>query len=135
MNTDVMKKTTTRSLAGTMTFPEVVADLLAEGVESYHADLVRLEKTFYMPNGETFVESLDFEPPQVANDFSDSEVVSTLRAIQAKEINYQEFLRRIMKAGTTSYIVYLSGKKAIYFGRKGEFYVENFPQSAQQSNN
>ena len=128
MNTEVMKKTTAGSLNGTMTFPEVIANLSVEGVESYHADLMRLEKTFYMPDGETFVESLDFEPPQAADDFSDSEVVSAIRAIQAKEINYQEFLRRIMKAGTTSYNVYLNGKKAIYFGRKGEFHVENFPQ-------
>lgn len=33
-----------------------------------------------------------------------------------------------MRAGTTHYNVFLSGKKAIYFGRKGEFYVENFPE-------
>lgn len=128
MNRDIMKKTTAGSLAGTMTFPEVVANLSIEGVESYHADLVKLEKTFYMPDGETFVETLDFAPSPIANDFSDSEVISAIRTIQAKEINYREFLRRIMKAGTTSYNVYLNGKKAIYFGRKGDFHVENFPQ-------
>ena len=127
MNTEVMKKTTADSLAGTMTFPEVVALLAAEGVESYHADLVKLEKTFYLPCGETFVETLDFEPPPISNDFSSAEVIAALRTIQARQINYQEFLRRIMGAGTTSYMVYLNGKKAIYVGRKGEFYVEDFP--------
>lgn len=127
MNTEVMKKTTADSLAGTMTFPEVVARLSAEGVESYHADLVKLEKTFYLPSGETFVEALNFEPPQIGNDFSSEEVIAALRTIQARQINYQEFLRRIMAAGTTSYMVYLNGKKAIYVGRKGEFYEENFP--------
>lgn len=131
MNIEIMKKTTAGSLAGTMTFPEVVAQLSAEGVESYHADLVRLEKSFYLPSGETFVEGLDFVPPPIGNDFSEAEVISALRAIQARQINYQEFLRRIMVAGTTSYMVYLNGKKALYVGRNGEFYVENFPPPKQ----
>ena len=36
-------------------------------------------------------------------------------------------LRRVMAAGTTSYSVYLNGRKAIYFGRNGDFHVEPFP--------
>jgi len=33
-----------------------------------------------------------------------------------------------MKAGTCSYGVHIDGKQVIYFGRKGDFYVEEFPQ-------
>lgn len=130
MNTTVMKQTTAGSLSGTMSFPEVVETLIGEGVESYHADLVRLEKTFYLPNGETLVEPLKFEPAPIGTEFDQEAVVSSIRAIQLRDITYTEFLLRIMKAGTTAYFVFLNGKNAMYYGRKGEFYVENFPQAA-----
>lgn len=54
-------------------------------------------------------------------------MVQALRAIQGRVIDYGEFLRRIMKAGAVSYDVFLDGRKAIYTGGKGDFYVENFP--------
>ena len=127
MDTQVMEEATSRSLQGTITFGEVVKNLLAIGVESYDADLVRMEKTYYMPNGETHIEELEFRGPVIAQDFKEQEVVAALKAIQKQEINYVEFLNRILKAGTTRYIVFLTGKKAIYYGRKGEFHVENFP--------
>jgi uncharacterized protein YbcV (DUF1398 family) len=128
MNTQVMTEATSRSLQGTITFGEVVMKLLGIGVESYHADLVRMEKTYYMPDGQTHMEKIDYKGPQIAQDFTRSEVAAAIHAIQKKEINYVEFLDRILKAGTTHYTVFLQGKKAIYFGRKGDFHIENFPQ-------
>lgn len=127
MNTEVMKEATQRSLQGTITFGEVVMRLLEIGVESYDADLVRMEKTYYMPNGETHIEKLVYNAPAIAQDFSQPEVVAAIKAIQKKEINYVEFLNRILKAGTTRYIVFLAGKKAIYYGRRGDFHIEDFP--------
>ena len=129
MNTTIMHQTTIQSMAGNLSFPEVVQMLVAEGVESYRADLIRFEKIFYMPNGESYSEKFSFEASPVAVDFSETGVVAAIRAIQAKRINYQEFLRQIMAAGTTHYSVYLNGKRAIYFGRKGEFHVEYFPSA------
>lgn len=129
MNTLVMEQTTTRSLQGTITFGEVVKELSAIGVESYDADLVRMEKTYYMPDGKTHVEKLRVEDLAIARDFSEEAVVAAIRSIQRQEINYVEFLSRILKAGTTRYIVFLAGKKAIYYGRKGEFHIENFPNT------
>jgi hypothetical protein len=35
--------------------------------------------------------------------------------------------RADMEAGTASYGVFLNGRKAIYFGRNGDFHVEPFP--------
>ncbi len=32
-------------------------------------------------------------------------------------------------AGTIAYWVFRTGKKVIYFGRKGEFHIEEFPKS------
>jgi uncharacterized protein YbcV (DUF1398 family) len=129
MNTELMRGTLARSLAGTIVFPEVVRILSAEGVESYRADLVRLEETFYMPDGGTFVEKMAFPAKTIASDFRAAQVVAAIRDSQAGKCKYTEFLSRIMDAGTTSYVVYLSGKRAIYFGRKGEFHVEEFPRA------
>ncbi len=127
MNTAVLHHAINASLAGTMTFPEVVGALAAEGVESYRADLVRREDIFYMPDGATHVEPMDFAPAPIATEFSALEVIAAIRAIQARQIKYKEFLDRITAAGTTSYAVFLNGRKAIYFGRKGDFHIEDFP--------
>ena len=103
--------------------------MLAEGVESYHADLVRMEKTFYTPDGKTQIEKLPVPERAIAQEFSGAGVMDALRITQAGKCTYQEFLNNVMGAGTTGYIVYLNGKRAIYFGRKGEFHVEEFPRA------
>jgi uncharacterized protein YbcV (DUF1398 family) len=129
INAEVIHNALAGSLAGNLTFPEVVQALLGVGVESYRADLVLREKTTYMPNGQTHREPMDIPATQAAEEFSAEGVVSALRAIQGRQIKYREFLDRILAAGTTNYAVYLNGKRAIYFGRKGEFHVEELPQA------
>ena len=129
MNIEVLKQSTAGSLAGTVAFPEVARSLIGEGVESYDADLVRLQKTFYMPDGETHVEKLDFSARPIGKEFDAAEVLAAIRASQRDNQPYPAFLRRVMDAGTTRYIVFLNGQKAIYFGRKGEFHVEEFPRA------
>lgn len=128
MNIGVMHHALTSSLNGTMAFREVVGILTAEGVESYHADLVRMEDTFYMPDGSTHVEKIESAAAPIASEFSKEGVVSAIRAAQAGECKYRAFLNQITAAGTTNYMVYLNGRRAIYFGRKGEYHVEEFPR-------
>lgn len=109
-------------------FPEVVKRLGATGVERYTADLVRLEKTYYGIGGDTAADTLPLEdPPAIGGDFVETGVREALAATQNGEIGYAEFLRRIMAAGTASYTVFLNGRRAIYFGRHGDFHVERFP--------
>ena len=127
MNVDVLHSTTAGSLDGTMKFPQVVATLAAEGVESYRVDLVRSEKIFYSPCGQVHSESFACESAPIAPDFSGSAVVAAILASQAGEIGYPEFLGRIRAAGVTGYVVYIAGRRAIYTGRTGEFHVEEFP--------
>ena len=55
--------------------------------------------------------------------------MAAVKAIQRSEIGYAEFLRRIMAAGCSHYEVFIAGRKAMYFGRDGEFYTEPFPQT------
>lgn len=127
MNTEAIKKVILGSHQATMTFPQVVQTLLAEGFEAYHVDLVRNENRYYMPNGESHVEIVAEKHAAPAADFSAAMVEKAIRSIQAGQINYREFIRQILEAGTVAYAVYLDGKRAIYFGRKGEFHVEHFP--------
>ena len=129
----VLQECSERSVAGNITFPEVVGKLMAVGIESYHADLYRREKTYYAPGGDSHVESeseLDaniFGAHAVAAELNPAGVAEALRQIQHKEIDYQQFLLGIQSAGVASYSVYLAGMRAIYTGRKGDAYVEWFP--------
>jgi uncharacterized protein YbcV (DUF1398 family) len=123
----VMQECSTRSHAGTIAFPDVVRKLTAAGVERYFADLCRGERTYYMPSGESHVDVVGAESEPIAADFTEAGVVAALRAIQRGEILYLEFVRRIQAAGCTSYFVLIAGRRALYFGRKGEVYEELFP--------
>jgi uncharacterized protein YbcV (DUF1398 family) len=118
-----------QALAGKMSFPETVKRMIETGVERYRADLVLLEKSHFAADGEVQVEKISLaESPAVGQSFSTEGVRSALFDIQQRKTGYPEFLRRIMSAGVTDYSVYLTGRKAIYNGRQGDFHVENFPQ-------
>jgi uncharacterized protein YbcV (DUF1398 family) len=129
MNTEVMRNTLHESEAGRFTFPQVVGALSDIGVESYFADLARAVDTFYLPTGETHTEKMTLPPTKIPEDFSQSGIVAAIRAVQADEIRYPEFLRRAMAAGIIAYWVFIAGRKVIYFGRKGEVHVEEFPRT------
>lgn len=127
INTEAMRQAFEGSLAGKLTFPEVIGLLAPAGVESYNADLVRGENTFYTLDGETHVERAAGHSHAVADDFSQPALAAAIRAAQADEIRYPEFVKRATAAGVVSYRVFITGRRAIYFGRKGEFHVEEFP--------
>jgi uncharacterized protein YbcV (DUF1398 family) len=129
MNTDAIHKALEGSLAGKLTFPKVVGILLRAGVESYFTDLVRGEETFYMPTGETHIEKMTLPPTKIGDDFSQTGIVAAIRAAQADQIRYPEFVKQATAAGVAAYWAFLTGKKVIYFGRKREFHVEEFTRS------
>lgn len=127
MDTALIQEVSSKSLAGTITFPEVVQRLSGAGIESYKVDLIRNVKVFYSRTGETHAESFDFDGPAAAPEFNASGVASAVRASQEGRIKYQEFLALILEAGTSDYAVYIDGRRVIYFGRKGDFHIEHFP--------
>jgi len=129
MDTNVLTECNTLSLAGKITFPEVVMKLAATGTERYIADLVGLRKLYYGINGETHTGSLSFEAPSVSQTFDVSKVKSAITDIQQQKINYKTFLNRIIEAGCSHYEVFITGKRAIYFGRDGSQHIELFPSA------
>lgn len=124
---NVMEECTKGSDDGTLTFPQVVMKLMAAGVERYHTDMCRAEKTYYMPNGNSHVVAAVAASGKPAQAFSAAGVAAAVRAIQGQTIGYMEFCDRIVAAGCVDYIVSLAGRRAVYSGRTGDNYVEPFP--------
>src|SRR4051812_23417748 len=89
-------------------FPELVAALVAAGVERHHMDLARCERTFYMPDGSSERVATHRAPP-AAQEFSAQGVDAAVRGIQRGEFQYREFCRRIAQAGCVGYHVSIAG--------------------------
>ncbi|HZL32259.1 MAG TPA: DUF1398 family protein [Pseudolabrys sp.] len=127
MNTATIAECMQLSFANTP-FPAIVQKLAGAGVAAYTADLIALRNTYYDAGGESIDEAMPLTgAPAVAGMFDEAAVAATVKTIQRGEVGYAEFLRRIMAAGCASYRVFFGGRKAMYFGRDGEFYTECFP--------
>lgn len=112
-----------------ISFPEAVKRLAQTGVERYCADLVRLEKFYYSAKGETLTVAMPLQnAPNIGGPFLTDKVRDAVKTIQQGKIDYPEFLRCIMKAGTVYYDVFTGGRRVIYTGRQGDFHVEHFPK-------
>jgi uncharacterized protein YbcV (DUF1398 family) len=123
-----IRECSSASFEANMPFPEVVRRLQQARVERYHTDLVLRAKTYYGQAGQSHIERFpEFTVAPPAERFSESQVKAALHAIQQRQIGYREFLSLIMTAGAVSYCVFINGRKAIYFGRHGDFHVERFP--------
>lgn len=128
MNTRIITETARRTLSGNISFPEVVNQLLAAGVEYYHVDYVRMRKAFYSADGDVVVTPINFEGlPPVAADFDAAALRVDILDSQRNGQQYREFTRRAMEAGTQGYFAFLRGKRVTYFGRQGDTHTEWFP--------
>lgn len=126
---DVMREASRQSDKGSQSFPEIVRQLMAAGVERYHQDFLRSERTYYLPDGQSEVVPNDDVTAVPATYFSAAGMEAAVRAVQAGTIDYKEFCRRAMEAGCVGYIVSIAGKRVVYYGRTGDNHVEYFPGS------
>lgn len=128
MNTKIITETARKTLAGTISFPEVVSQLLSAGVEYYHVDYVGMKKTFYSAEGDTVVTPINFEGlPPVAPEFSVEAIRADILDSQRNNQHYRDFTRRAMEAGVQGYLAFLRGKRVTYFGRQADQHIEWFP--------
>jgi len=128
MNTNIIVETARETLAGTMSFSQVVERLLEAGVEYYHADYAEMKKTYYGMDGGVVVTPINYEGlPPVAADFSLEELRADLLDSQRNGQAYRDFTRRAMAAGVQGYAAFLWGKRVTYLGRQGDQHVEWFP--------
>ncbi|MGB7728113.1 MAG: DUF1398 family protein [Candidatus Acidiferrum sp.] len=127
MNKTVIQELIDKALAGKITFPEIIANLMNEGVESYHVDFLRNESRYYGKNGESFVTSVALVHDGVAAEFSAETLEGINKRVQAGQAWYADFVKEGAAAGCAYYIVYIYGKKVRYFGRDGDEYIQYFP--------
>jgi len=120
------------SLTAEMTFAQIVARLGEIGIERYHADYSRHEKTFYFTCGESLVVTIPWGDFPTATEFTASSVEAAVRQSQRGEHSYTDVIRKTMAAGCVGYFVQISGRRALYFGRNGEVHTEWFPGTNQQ---
>jgi uncharacterized protein YbcV (DUF1398 family) len=129
VNAHVIHEVLAETQAGKLIFPEVVRRLLEVDVESYFCNLATGEETFYTRDGQTHVEKMTLPLAPVAEQFSLPGVIAAIRGAQTDTIRYPEFVKRATAAGVIAYWSFLTGKRVIYFGRQGEFHVEEFPRA------
>ena len=110
-----------------LTFPQIVAKLMAVEVERYHLDLCRSECTYYLADADSETVKTGASHEQPAPAFSAAEVESAVRATQAGQIAYNEFCHRVLAAGCAGWHVSMLGRRVVYYGRTGETHVELFP--------
>jgi uncharacterized protein YbcV (DUF1398 family) len=129
MNTNLITEVARKTLDGTMSFPEVVGQLLAAGVEYYLVDYVGMKKTFYSAEGDTVITPINYKGlPAVAPEFSLEAVRADILDSQRNGQKYRDFTRRAMTAGVQGYFAFLRGKRVTYFGRQGDQHIEWFPK-------
>ncbi len=129
MTPAILEQCTAGAFNGSVPFPETIRRILEDGVEWYSANLILGMKTYYaadLSHHQTCWP--DWTPPRIAEAFHAEGVSAAIRGSQAGQITYREFLGRIAEAGVVYYTVHLQGRKAIYFGRHGDSFVEPFPK-------
>jgi uncharacterized protein YbcV (DUF1398 family) len=126
INTNVIRDVLVESQAGKLAFPKVVRRLQEVGGDPYFVDVAKGEDAFYVLDGKAHVEKMAPSREPIAEEFSLLGIISAIRAAQRDTIRYPEFMKRAVAAGVIGYWAFLTGKKVIYVGRKGEFHGEEF---------
>jgi uncharacterized protein YbcV (DUF1398 family) len=124
---EVMIEASRASDEGHQSFGEIVKQLSDAGIERYHQDFLRSERTYYLPDGDSEVVRNDTVGATPAQQFSPQGVETAVRATQAGRTKYKQFCRQAMEAGCVGYHVSIVGRRVVYYGRTGETHVEHFP--------
>lgn len=128
MNATEIHAAAAATIDGTMPFPQVVATLVAAGVEYYHVDYVGRCKRFYDADGACVVTAIPFEGlPAVAGELNVRALRDAIRDSQQNGQSYRDFTVRAMRAGVQGYYAFLRGRRVTYLGRAGDQHVEWFP--------
>lgn len=128
MNTKTISETARSTLAGTISFPEVVAALIAAEVEYYQVDYVALCKRFYSGKGDIAVTPITYENlPPVADAWNLDGLRAAIYDSQHNNQKYRDFTIRAMQSGVQGYFAFLKGQRVTYLGRLGDQHIEWFP--------
>lgn len=112
--------------SGAMTFPQIVAALGEAGFESYAIDFRRASAIYYGEDGDSVALTAHRVRTQVAARFDGAAMQAAIGEAQSLAPGYT-YIGFCEKAGCAGYVVSLSGRRAVYFGRTAETHVELFP--------
>lgn len=114
----------------TMTFPEIVGQLMQAGFERYVVDFCKATITYYLPDGDNFALESPKEEVTIPSEFNTSAIQSAIKEAQLNVpgYSYKGFRKKVMTAGCVGYTVSFIGKRAVYYGRTAETHVEYFPE-------
>lgn len=128
MNADLVRKMAEATLKGEMPFPEIVGNLVREGVEYYRVDYISGSFSFHNAGGAIVVAPLSLDGlPEVAADFNAGDLRAAILDSQQNGQAFRQFCIRAMKAGVQSYFAFLRGQRVLYLGRQGDQHLEWFP--------
>jgi len=113
---------------GATSYPEIVRNLIALGIESYTVDAATDVTVFRLGNGETVARYSNSEFRAPAKEFDPNEVKAAIVQNQKGESDFQGFMDHIARAGVRIYEATLNGdnKRVEYFGIGGS-HVEAIP--------
>jgi len=114
----------------TMTFPQIVKQLMQAGFERYSVDFCKATASYYLPCGESITIDAPCEETPIPEMFDAATIQAAIKEAQMNVpgYSYMGFRKKVMAAGCVGYIVSFIGKRAVYFGRTAETHVEHFPQ-------
>lgn len=115
--------------SNTMTFPQIIGTLMAEGFESYLVDFRRGAATYYLPDGDSIDLPIHKTNVPVSASFDPTPIQAAIKEAQqpVPGYTYKGFCSKVAAAGCAGYIVSFSGCRVLYFGRTAETHVERFP--------
>ena len=113
----------------TMSFPEGLRLLMDAGFDGYAVDFRKASRTYYRPEGTALTLETTPVATPVAADFDAAAVQVAIREAQAmvSGYTYRGFCAKVAGAGCAGYLVSLSGRRVLYYGRSGETHTEHFP--------
>jgi uncharacterized protein YbcV (DUF1398 family) len=114
----------------TMTFPEIVGRLMQDGFESYSIDYRRAKAIYYRPDGDSVELPTHRIDTPVAENFDAPAIQAAIREAQqlVPGYTYSGFCTKVMRAGCAGYLVSLTGRRAVYYGRTAALHIEHFPE-------
>ena len=126
---DVARATLEGSESDTMTFPQSVHTLMDADFDGYNVDFRRSIRTYYRPDGESVDLEMARTSVPVAVRFDTAVIRDAIREAQqmVPGYTYRGFCAKVAAAGCAGYLVSLTGKRVLYYGRTGETHTEFFP--------
>jgi uncharacterized protein YbcV (DUF1398 family) len=109
-------------------YPQLFEALKKAGVSSYETNVAIHSIHYYGVDGD-FIQEIPSEVLSISKEFNQEALIKAIRRSQAKETDYQTFLKEIAQAGVPHYKVNMQERTVSYFGcdptRK---YVEKVPE-------